>query len=139
MTRRETILSTLFAALGGVAPEVLRNEPLPVECPPGGLVILLDGEPGQPEVTMSPLTYHYEHRAVLLVLVHQAADRDAAFDAICRAIGLAIQANRTLGGSCDWIEGEPPTPMEIPIEGAPAMKAGEIGIVLHYAASDPLA
>lgn len=37
-------------------------EVLPERVPTDGLLILRDGEPGEPEVTLSPLRYHYQNR-----------------------------------------------------------------------------
>ena len=69
-TPRETILQALLAALQTMpAATVLREEVLPERLPAGGLVILRDGDPGTPEVTLSPLQYHYEHRAEVEVIV----------------------------------------------------------------------
>lgn len=61
------------------------------------MLILRDGEP---EVTLSPLRYHYQHRAEIEA-VGQGASRDAAFDDLIAAIGTAVEADRTLGGFCD--------------------------------------
>lgn len=137
-TARETILRALHTGLASLPTRVVRGEPLPDTVPAGGLVILRDGDPGEPEVTMSPLRYHYEHRAEVEVMVH-TADRDTAFDNLVASIGAALAADRTLGGLCDWVEPEAPAPADLPIEGAPVMKAATIGVVLHYATSDPLA
>ena len=82
-TTRETILQTLLAALQTVpGATVLREEVLPECVPAGGLVILRDGDPGAPEVTLSPLAYHYEHRAETEVIVQgkTPAARANAFD-----------------------------------------------------------
>jgi len=69
-TPRETILQALLAALETVpAATVLREEVLSERIPPAGLVILRDGDPGAPEVMLSPLSYAYEHRAELEVIV----------------------------------------------------------------------
>ncbi len=38
---------------------VLRNEPLPTKIPASGLLILRDGDAGEPEITLSPTRYHY--------------------------------------------------------------------------------
>ena len=50
------------------------------------LLILRDGEPGEPEVTLSPLRYHYQHRAEIEA-VEQGAARDAVFDTLTASIG----------------------------------------------------
>ncbi len=140
-TTRETILSALHATLQTVPDAtVLRGEVLPERVPAGGLVILRDGDPGEPEVTLSPVRYHYEHRAELEVVVQGkvSADRDAAFDALTAAIGAALAADRTLGGLCDWMEAEAPRPVDLPVEGGPALKAAVIPVVLHYSLTDSL-
>lgn len=138
MTQRETILSALADLLRTIPNvPVLRGEVLPERIPPAGLMILRDGEPGEPEVTLSPLTYHYRHRAEIEAVV-QGADRDATFDALCASIGAVIAADRTLGGLCDWVEAEAPQPVDLPVEGAASLKAAVIPVILHYSMTDPL-
>ena len=137
-TLRETILTALFARLSVLPANVLRNDVLPERVPSAGLLILRDGEPGEAEVTLSPLRYHFQHRAEIEAVV-QGAARDNAFDALCTSVGLMITADRTLGGLCDWVEAEAPRPVDLPIEGAAALKAAVITIILHYSTADPLA
>jgi len=141
-TPRETILQVLLAALETMpAATVLREEVLPERIPPAGLIILRDGDPGAPEVMLSPLSYSYEHKAELEVIVQgkTPAARAAAFDTLVQNIGAAIAANRTLGGLCDWIEAAAPKPIDLPIEGGEALKAAIIDITLIYTTADPLA
>ena len=135
---RETVLAALHARLQPLAALTLRDEVLPERIPGAGLIILRDGQPGEPEVTLSPLTYFYEHRAELEVVIQAGTGRDALFDALTADIGTALAADRTLGGLCDWVEAEAPEPVDLPIEGAAALKAAVITVVLHYATSDPL-
>ena len=137
-SKRELILAALQARLQTLAAPVLRGEVLPERIPPTGLIILRDGKPGEPDVTLSPLTYFYEHRAELEVVIQAGTGRDTLFDALAADIGMALTADRTLGGLCDWVEAEAPEPVDLPIEGAAALKAAVITIVLHYATSDPL-
>ena len=117
---------------------VLRGEVLPERVPAAGLLILRDGEPGEPEVTLSPLRYHYQHRAEIEAVV-QGADRDMTFAALCAGIGAVIAADRTLGGLCDWIEAEAPRPVDLAVDGAASLKAAVIPVILHYSTADPLA
>ncbi|MFC6689177.1 acyl-CoA transferase [Jhaorihella thermophila] len=137
-TPRETILQALLAALQTVPATALRGDVLPERVPAEGLLILRDGEPGEPEVTLSPLAYHYQHRAEIEVVV-LGADRDATFDTLCASIGAALAADRTLGGLCDWVEAEAPRPVDLAVEGAASLKAAVIPVVLHYTTADPLA
>ncbi len=138
-TIRESVLAALHARLQTLATPVLRGDVLPERIPATGLIILRDGKPGEPEVTLSPLTYFYEHRAELEVVIQAGVGRDALFDALSASIGTALAADRTLGGLCDWIEAEAPEPVDLPIEGAAALKAAVITVVLHYATPNPLA
>ena len=137
-TTRETVLAALHARLLPLAALTLRDEVLPERIPPSGLIILRDGNPGEPEVTLSPLTYFYQHRAELEVVIQAGSGRDVLFDALAEAIGTVLAADRTLGGLCDWVEAEAPEPVDLPIEGAAALKAAVIIIVLHYSTADPL-
>jgi len=137
-TPRETILTALHTRLSTLPATALRGEVLPERIPAEGLLILRDGEPGEPEVTLSPLRYHYRHRAEIEAVV-QGADRDAAFDALTASIGAALAADRTLGGLCDWVEAEAPRPVDLAVEGAASLKAAVIAVVLHYSTADPLA
>jgi hypothetical protein len=50
-----------------------------------------------------------------------------------------LEADRTLGGLCDWVEPEAPASVDLPIEGAAALKAAVITVVLHYTTTGPLA
>ena len=137
---REIILAALVDLLRTVPRvPVLRGEVLPERIPPSGLMILRDGNPGDPGVTLSPLVYHYQHRAELEVIVQTGEDRDARFDRLIGRIGAAIAADRTLRGRCDWVEVEAPEPVDLPVEGAASLKAAVVPIILHYATSDALA
>jgi hypothetical protein len=138
LSLRETILAALHTRLSALPSTALRGEVLPERVPADGLLILRDGEPGEPEVTLSPLAYHYQHRAEIEA-VAQGTNRDAAFDAICASISTALAADRTLGGLCDWVEAEAPQPVDLPVEGAVGLKAAVIPVVLHYSMADPLA
>ena len=134
---RESILAALHTRLSALPSTVLRGDVLPERVPAAGLLILRDGEPGAPEVTLSPLAYHYQHRAEIEAVV-QGADRDAAFDTLIASIGAALAADRTLGGLCDWVEAEAPRPVDLAVEGAASLKAATISVVLHYTTDDPL-
>lgn len=139
MTKREDVLRSLFLGLQSLDATVLRGDVLPERVPSAGIMILRDGDPGEPEVTLSPLAYHYEHRAEIEVVVQGATSRNQTFDALVAALGVILASDRTLGGLCDWVEPQAPEPVDLPIEGAASLKAAVVPVVLHYATSDPLA
>jgi hypothetical protein len=138
LSLREIILTALYARVSELPATALRGDVLPERVPALGLLILRDGEPGEPEVTLSPLAYHYQHRAEIEAVV-QGTDRDVLFDTLTASIGTAFAEDRTLGGLCDWIEAEAPQPVDLPVEGATSLKAAVIPLVLHYSTADPLA
>ncbi len=128
--------AVLLAIPGGAT--VMRNAVLPERIPDAGLLILRDGTPGAPEVTLSPALYHWRHRAELEVFL-RGGDLDDRFDALTARIGAVLAADRTLGGICDWVEAEAPEPADLPVEGASTIRAAVLGITLHYTTADALA
>ena len=137
LSARETILAALYARLSMLPARALRGDVLPERIPTEGLLILRDGDPGEPEVTLSPLRYHYQHRAEIEAVV-QCVDRDVGFDILCASVGAALAEDRTLGGLCDWVEAEAPKPVDLPVDGGASLKAALITIVLQYSTQDPL-
>lgn len=141
-SKMEQVLLALCDALKDKAPagvSVLRNAVLPARIPARGLIILRDGVPGRPEALLSPPLYYYEHEAEVEIIVDRAAlSQDAVFDALKIAVGEAIDADRTLGGLCDFVLGRAPSPVMLPIDGGEGMKAATVPVVLMYGSADPL-
>lgn len=142
-SKAETVLLALQSRIAAGLPlgaKLLRNCAVPERIPAAGLLILHDGEPGEPETLLSPPLYYFEHRAELDILVEEksAAGRDAAFDNLRLAVGLAIAADRTLGGTCDYVLANQPAPSNLPVDGGDGLKAATIPIMLAYATPDPL-
>lgn len=140
----EEILQALAAAIRAGLPAGAvfeRNPAFPARIPESGFVALHDGDPGGPEVLMSPLHYVYEHRAEIDLLVEKAgaAAREATFDSLKLAVGAALAVDRTLGGLCDYVEAEAPAPLELPVDGGETLKAATIGVIMVYGTPDPLA
>lgn len=139
-SRSEEVLTALFIVLSRLRATVKRNEGL-ITAIDGidslGLIVLQDGEPGQPEYTLSPMLWHYEHAAEVEIFV-QGENLECRFDDLKIAIGAAIKADRTLGGAVDWCEPMAAKHEPLPELGAAPIKAATIIVMLHYAASDPL-
>ena len=141
MTTRETILEALFATLQTISgPKILRNDPLPEKIPPEGLLILRDGELGEPEVMLSPLSYYWEHSASLEVFV-QAADgdtRNQKMNGLFQSIASVLAADPTLGGLCDRVTPQAPDTDTLAIEGAPSVHTAIVPIELIYVTASQL-
>ncbi|MFA6021449.1 MAG: acyl-CoA transferase [Rhodospirillales bacterium] len=137
---REQVLAALFLQIQqDQSATVKREEPLPEKVPDGGLVILRDGDPEEPEVLPSPVTYLWQHQAEIEVVVQRPAREAAtALDALLAELGIALSADRTLGGLVDWIEWSAPQTRDLAIDGAAGLKGAVVTVTLHYASSDPL-
>jgi hypothetical protein len=142
-SKRETILQALDArlkaALRPLRVDYGRNESVPTRIGARGRVILRDGEPGEPEVTLSPTIWSYQHRAELEVF-YQGGDgtRELPLDDILVAISQAIATDRRFGGLCDWCEPEAAQPSDIPVQAGLTFRAVTVGVWLHYDTTDPL-
>jgi hypothetical protein len=140
-THRETVLASLFTRLQTIpSTSIKREAPLAETIPAPGVIILRDGDPGEPEVLLSPATYLWQHRAEIEVIVQDSAATAAGkLDDLLSAIGKFLAADRTLGGLVDWMEWGAPQVRDLAIEGAAPLKAAVVPVVLHYASADPLA
>lgn len=135
----EAVVTMIASALPGV--KVARNADKPERIPSSGLVVIRDGEAGEPEeVTLSPLTYHYAHRVgcEIAVLADVGASREQRLDAILGAIGVSVTANRTLGGLADFVEAAAPFTDDLEAEGVHSARWASVDLIVHFATSDPL-
>lgn len=104
---------------------------------PGGSVLGFPGDPGQPEVDLSPPAYNYDHEIALEVSA--ASDAPVAdLLAMLAAIGAAVAADRTLGGLCEYLVATAPGLRDRTTDGVTTRWA-ELSIVASYVTSDPLA
>jgi hypothetical protein len=137
---REQILAALLTRLETVPDATIKREaPLPETVPAGGLIILRDGDPGDPEVLLSPISYMWEHQTEIEVILQRGQDNDsAALDALLMAVGQALAADRSLGGLAEWLDWGAPKTSGLAIDGAAALRGAMVPITIHYGSSDPL-
>lgn len=135
MSKREQVLNVLFARLSALLDvEVKRNAVLPVKIPDKGLIVLRDGDVGEPDVLLSPACYVFHHKAEIEVLIQQEddADNDAKLDRVLEAVGRIISVDVTLSGLIDYMRAEPPEFIEQPVDGGLTIKGAIVPIVLEY-------
>lgn len=141
-SKREQVLGAIKALVAAALPgaDVKRNLAKAERIPPGGLVIIRDGDPGEPEVLLSPLTYIYTHRIPLEVAAYETSSqrREQVLDEMLGAIGTAVAGDRTLGGLCDFIEAEAPATDDVETAGARAGRWADAAILAVYGTTDPL-
>jgi hypothetical protein len=115
---------------------------LPEKIPDGGLIILRDGDPGEPEQALGGFgSTYYQHAVEIEVYVEEgdAAARDAAFDDLLQQIGAALEANPTLGDLVFGMTYGRPEPSIEAVAGAPAIKAARLTVIVDYYTDAPLA
>ena len=141
-SKSEQILDALKALLETVPDAVVdRNSVLPEKVPAAGLIILRDGDPGEPEQTLGGFgSTYYQHAAEIEVYVEEgdAATRDAAFDDLLQQIGAVHEADPTLGGLAFGLTYGRPEPSIEAIAGAPAIKAATLTVSVDYESDAPL-
>ena len=144
-SQRESAIGALFAVLGQLSlgmfgTTVKRNVALPERVLDHAMAILRDGVMGEPEVSLSPLTYHWQHQVAveLFVVDPDASARDARMDGLLLELAALIEADRTLGGVIEYAEIGPPKFDELAPDGSCGIKACLLPVVLHYSSSGPL-
>jgi hypothetical protein len=148
MSVRETAIAALHALIVSAlasrspAPLVLRGESIPQRLPPGGLVVLRDGESIEETPILSPLAWAIEHRSEIEVTVTAAtpAARIALLDALLVDIAAVVVADRSLGGAVEWAQPGAPEFQDVEFEGAAAARAALLPVTLSFTvAGSPLA
>jgi hypothetical protein len=131
-SKAEQVLEALRAVLEAVPGASVER---------GGLVILRDGDPGEPEQALGGFgNAYYQHAVEIEVYVEEgdAAARDAAFDALLQQIGAALEADLTFGGLAFGLTYGPPEPAIGAIAGAPAIKSATLTVTVDYESDAPL-
>jgi hypothetical protein len=118
-----------------------RNEALPQSVPAGGLPILRDGDPGEPEITLNPRSEFYTHRAEIEAFVLQppGGGGEVVLDALLADIGTALAADPSLGGLAENLYWSAPVVEAVAIEGAPPILSARLTITVDYLVGDQLA
>jgi hypothetical protein len=113
----------------------------PEKVPNGGLIILRDGDPGEPEQALGGFENTYYQYAVEVEVYVEAGDsaaRDAAFDALLQQIGAVLESDPTLGGLAFGLTYGRPEPAIEAIAGAPAIKTATLTVTVDYESDAPL-
>jgi len=142
MSQRENAIGALLAVLGqlSLGTTVKRNASLPERIADHAMAILRDGEMGDPDVSLSPLMYHWQHQVAIELFVADpnAAARDARMDSLLTDLAVLIESDRTLTGVVEYAEIGPPKFDELAPEGTSGIKTCLLPVVLHYSSSGPL-
>jgi hypothetical protein len=141
-SKAEQVLNALTVLLQTVSDaSIERNSVLPEKIPDGGLIILRDGDPGEPEQALGGFgSAYYQHVVEIEVYVEEgnAAARDAAFDELLQQIGTALEADPTVGSIAFGLTYGRPEPAIEAVAGAPAIKAATLSVTVDYESDAPL-
>ncbi|CAM3633485.1 hypothetical protein TH8_08735 [Thalassospira profundimaris] len=141
-TKTEQILDALKTRLETIPDATVeRNSVVPEKISTGGLLILRDGTPGEPEQALGGFGGVYcrqEAEIDITIEDGDATSRDAAFDALLQMVGSILDADPTLGGlAFGMTYGRPEIDTEA-VVGAPAIKAGTLIVAIEFEADTAL-
>lgn len=141
-SKTEQVLVAIKGQLQTIPETVVeRNSVLPEKVPTDGLIILRDGDPGEPESSLGGFGgSYYRHAVEIEVYVEEgdAAVRDTAFDQLLEQIGAALEADPTLGGLAFGLTYGRPEPSIEAVAGAPAIKTATLSVIVDYETDNPL-
>ncbi len=136
MSKPEQILEAIKALLATV-PNVKneRNTAAPEKIPTGGLIVLRDGNPGEPETALGGIGgVYYSHNIEIELYIEDGdtTTRDVVFDTLVQSIGTALESDLTLGGLAFGMSyGRPEIDTEA-VAGAAAIKTGTVIVTVEY-------
>jgi hypothetical protein len=115
-----------------------RGGSKPTRADPAGNVVMRDGDPGEPEVLMSPRTWIYTRPISLEIAPYLGGDAQETVARMLVPLRDAINQNPTLSGLCDWIEPVAPVPDEADVAGAETLTWFTVDLLVTYATNNPL-
>lgn len=141
-SRSEQILEKLKSLLTTHCDaRVERNTVLPEKIPAEGLIVIYDGDPGEPERVLGGFAssyYQHDIEIVLYVEHGDAAVRDQKFDTLLGQIGAVLEAHSDLDGMVAGLTySRPETGIE-PVLGGPAIKTAILIVQAEYESVSPL-
>lgn len=141
-SKREQVIQAVATLVKAALPKAAhyRNEVKQQTIPTGGYANVDDGDPGEPEVTLNPTTWIYEHEIPLEFAANATAtvSAEVRLDRMLQAVGAAVAADRTLGGLCDYVMVQAAVTDPLTADGAPVSRSALVGLVAVYGTTDPL-
>ncbi len=116
------------------------EEAAPARVPANGRIIIRTGDPGEPEIDLSPLAYNWSHRIPIEFVAIETATltSEEALDDMLVRFGAAIADDRQLGGLCDWLGIAAPGSEDIYTDGAEPPRGAELVLTANYVTDSEL-
>lgn len=125
-------LQTVIAAAIAAPAKFYRDPEATIPASHDGVVLMTDGDPGQPEAILSPLSYAWEHQ-VNFEIAATGENRKATIEALIAKFEPALAADRTLGGAVDDARVTlAPDIHEYPVDGAEQERSAVLFVQLSY-------
>jgi len=142
MSKTEDVLNKLKELLElQTDAKVERNSDAPEKIPADGLVIIHDGDPGEPDITLGGFSntfYSHDIEVEIYAQTGDSAQRDARFDLLLKQIDTVLQAKPPLEGMVDGLLYGRPEIVTEAVEGGPAIKTGILIVQADYETTTPL-
>lgn len=105
-----------------------------------GRVLVEEGDPGKPDIDLSPATYNYAHQIPVTIEAGAAGGLTGAqrIAAVLLLLSNAIVANRFLGGLVDYLDATAPDSFDEAENGAPVIRVANVVVTAIYSTSQPL-
>jgi hypothetical protein len=142
MTKQMQVLLAVKALVASALPSAEvrgfdADAAKPTRVGPNGCVVGHPGDPGQPDVDLSPLTYNYSHQMFLEVVGPDGAG-GAALDAMLETLGTAIAADPFLGGLCYFFGSESADFNDRSTESLASTNWATVALTAEYSTLNPL-
>lgn len=131
----EALAALIATAVPGAAISGFTGGPAkPERVSSVGAIWLVATDTPEPEVDLCPLTYNFEPEFDLAI----AAPTSARVLEMLAALGAAIQADRSLGGACEWLDADPGGFDEETMTGTDGHIEARVTVTAAYATTNPL-
>lgn len=142
MTKSFEVLLAVKALVAAALPAVEvrgfdKDSSKPTKVGQHGCVIGHPGEPGEPEMDLSPLTWNYQHR-LWLEVVGPNGEGGAILDAMLETLGTAIAADPYLGGLSHWFGADAPDRNDRTTDVVATTNWATVPLLAEYSTQNPL-
>lgn len=105
-----------------------------------GQAIVRFGDPGEPEIDLSPPTWWWDRNFPIELAAKDEPGRPAreVLAEMAKQVGDAIQADPYLGGLCSWLDASAPVSGEVDQRGAAPIAWCDFAIIASYSTTSPL-
>jgi hypothetical protein len=109
----------------------------PTRIGPNGCAVGHPGEPGEPDVDLSPLAYNYSHR-IPVEIIGPDGKGGSDLDVLLGAVADGAAADPFLGGLCDWFGVGTPDFNDRSSDGVASTNWATLWLVAEYSTDNAL-